>query len=72
MPQLFSFTLASILFAGLIIAATLVIVYFLWKIKGQLNDKSSTENYYYEDSYKDAYKILPDAILVLNDKNQIL
>lgn len=71
MSQFFSFPLISILFVALMFAVAAVIVYFLWKIKKQLNNTESSNSFKPSSNpqascYEDAYKLLPDAIVILN------
>ena len=64
MPQFSNFPLTSILIAALIFAATVVIIFFLLKIKKLLSDTQT-------NCFEDAYKLLPNAVIVLNDDNVI-
>lgn len=69
-----SFSLPTLLFASLMVVAVIA-VSFLWKINRQFNDSKLMKPQFEKSEfscYENAYKFLPDAIVVLNSESKFI
>ena len=67
---LFNFSTAQITAALLVASAIAIIIAFLWRIKDQLRVTETLQPQ--ESCYEEAYKLIPDGVLVLNSDNKFM